>query len=156
MSRRDIKNRIEAFNRYAERNGEPVMENGLYTHGSGYEWEDVFKKAFEMDENIGKIGFDCEASGFFCYAEDLTLLEELGRRFRALCMDTKSFESLVCSALQEATVRRAEAEELSGTIRGFLMECPGCEGCRCISLTGLPMRRLRCGKGAAIRRYRSP
>ena len=28
--------------------------------------------------------------------------------------------------------------------------------CRCISLTGLPMRRLRCGKGAAIRRYRSP
>ena len=30
------------------------------------------------------------------------------------------------------------------------------EGCRCISLTGLPMRRLRCGKGAAIRRYRSP
>lgn len=27
---------------------------------------------------------------------------------------------------------------------------------RCISLTGLPMRRLRCGKGAAIRRYRSP
>ena len=120
----------EAFNRYAERNGEPVMENGLYTHGSGYEWEDVFKKAFEMDENIGKIGFDCEASGFFCYAEDLTLLEELGRRFRAPCMDTKSFESLVCSALQEATVRRAEAEELSGTIRGFLMECPGCTGCR--------------------------
>lgn len=34
----------EAFNRYAERNGEPVMENGLYTHGSGYEWEDVLKK----------------------------------------------------------------------------------------------------------------
>ena len=116
----------EAFNRYAERNGEPVMENGLYTHGSGYEWEDVFKKAFETDENIGKIGFDCEASGFFCYAEDLSLLEEFGRRFRALCMDTKNFESLVCSALQEAAVRRAEAEELSGTIRGFLMECPGC------------------------------
>lgn len=95
------------------------MENGLYTHGSGYEWEDVFKKAFETDENIGKIGFDCEASGFFCYAEDLSLLEEFGRRFRALCMDTKNFESLVCSALQEAAVRRAEAEELSGTIPGI-------------------------------------
>ena len=109
-----------AFDRYAERNGEPVMENGLYTHGSGYEWEDVFKKAFQTDENIGKIGFDCEMSGFFCYAEDLSLLEEFGRRFRALCMDAKNFESLVCSALEEAAVRRAETEELSGTIRGFL------------------------------------
>ena len=115
-----------AFDRYAERNGEPVMENGLYTHGSGYEWEDVFKKAFQTDENIGKIGFDCEMSGFFCYAEDLSLLEEFGRRFRALCMDARNFESLVCSALEEAAVRRAETEELSGTIRGFLMECPGC------------------------------
>ena len=115
-----------AFDRYAERNGEPVMENGLYTHGSGYEWEDVFNKAFQTDENIGKIGFDCEMSGFFCYAEDLSLLEEFGRRFRALCMDAKNFESLVCSALEEAAVRRAETEELSGTIRGFLMECPGC------------------------------
>ena len=30
------------------------------------------------------------------------------------------------------------------------------EGCSVISCTGLPWRRLRCGKGAAIRRYRSP
>ena len=40
----------EAFNRYAERIGDPVKdEYGLFTHGSGYEWEYVFRKAFEKD-----------------------------------------------------------------------------------------------------------
>ena len=46
----------EAFNRYAERIGDPVKdEYGLFTHGSGDEWEYVFRKAFENDPNIGKV-----------------------------------------------------------------------------------------------------
>ena len=92
----------EAFNRYAERNGEPVMENGLYTHGSGYEWEDVFKKAFEKEDNLNKISFDCEAGGFFCYADSLSLMEDLGSRFKAMIDDTEDFANLVSSALKEA------------------------------------------------------
>ena len=68
----------EAFNQYAEQNGDPVKVNGLYTHGSGYEWETVFKKAFEKDDNLNKISFDCETGGFFCYSEDLSVLESFG------------------------------------------------------------------------------
>ena len=55
-----------AFNRYAGQIGDPIEERGLHTHGCGYEWESVFKKAFESDANLSKISFDCEAGGFFC------------------------------------------------------------------------------------------
>lgn len=59
------------------RNGEPAYsKNGLKTHGSGYEWEAAFREAFKDDPNIQRILFDCEAGGFFCYANDLTLLED--------------------------------------------------------------------------------
>ena len=34
----------DAFNQYAKQIGEPVKEDGFYTHGNGYEWESVFKK----------------------------------------------------------------------------------------------------------------
>ena len=43
----------EAFNQYAMQIGDPIEDRGLYTHGDGYEWESVFKKAFENDSNIG-------------------------------------------------------------------------------------------------------
>ena len=54
----------EAFNQYAIRAGEPVTDGRFYTHGDGYEWEYVFAKAFEGEENLKKISFDCEAGGF--------------------------------------------------------------------------------------------
>lgn len=55
----------EAFNQYAIRAGEPVMDGRFYTHGDGYEWQYVFEKAFEGEENLKQIIFDCEAGGFF-------------------------------------------------------------------------------------------
>ena len=55
----------DAFNRYAIERGDPVKNGGLYTHGSGYEWETVFQKAFEQDENLQRIDFDSEAGAFF-------------------------------------------------------------------------------------------
>lgn len=116
-----------AFNRYAEQIGDPIEERGLYTHGCGYEWESVFKKAFESDASLSKIGFDCEAGGFFCYASDLSLLAEFGSRFRTMCMDEDSFGDLVCKALEEAAIREAEEEKLRNTLRGFFMECPKSE-----------------------------
>ena len=45
----------EAFNQYAIRAGEPVTDGRFYTHGDGYEWEYVFAKAFEGEENLKKI-----------------------------------------------------------------------------------------------------
>lgn len=115
----------DAFNQYAEEIGDPVMENRMYTHGSGYEWESVFKKAFESDENIHRIHFDCEAGGFFCDADDLSLLEDFGSRFRAICEDRDGFAQLVSYALKEAEIQRAEEEKLNSTVRGFLMNNPG-------------------------------
>lgn len=109
-----------AFNSYAEKIGDPILENGLYTHGNGYEWAEVFKKMFESDPNLSKIRFDCEAGGFFCDAEDLGLLEDMGKRFREVCMDAPRFAELTVSALQEAAIREDREREMLKTVRGFL------------------------------------
>ena len=92
----------EAFNRYAIKRGDPVKDGQFFTHGSGYEWETVFQKAFEQDNDLQRVDFDSEAGAFFCYADDLSLLEDFGSRFRTICEDQESFSSLVCQALSEA------------------------------------------------------
>ena len=115
----------EAFNRYAERIGDPVKdEYGLYTHGSGYEWEYVFRKAFENDPNIGKVSYDCEAGGFFCYGESVDMMADFGRRFRQIMNDTDSLTELICKAVPEGEQRETELQQLRSTVRGFLMEHP--------------------------------
>ena len=101
----------EAFNQYAVRAGEPVTDGRFYTHGDGYEWEHVFEKTFEGEENLKKISFDCEAGGFFCYSNDFEILAEYGRRFREICMKEQEFTELVCSALSED--RQPVEEEIS-------------------------------------------
>lgn len=89
----------EAFNQYAIRVGEPITDGRFYTHGSGHEWKDVFEKAFEGEENLEQITFDCEAGGFFCYSRNFNILAEYGRRFRDMCMNEQGFTELVCKAL---------------------------------------------------------
>ena len=75
----------DAFDAYAVEIGEPAYsKNGLRTHGNGYEWEAAFRQAFRDDPNLKKILFDCEAGGFFCYADDLSLIEYFGSRFREI------------------------------------------------------------------------
>ncbi len=103
--------RQEAFNQYAIRAGEPVTDGRFYTHGDGYEWEYVFAKAFEGEENLKQITFDCEAGGFFCYTRDFEILAEYGRRFREVCMKEQEFTELVCSALSED--KQSVEEEIS-------------------------------------------
>ena len=49
-----------------------------------------------------QIDMDSEAGSFFCVADDLSLLEEFGSRFRAMCEDKDGFAKLVCQALAEA------------------------------------------------------
>ena len=111
-----------AFDAYAIQNGEPtVTKSGLYTHGNGYEWGYVFTKAFHKEPEFGKISFDCESGGFFCYSTEIDLLENYGRRFKQLVEDKESFTRLVAEALKEEEVIRKEQEKLDSQVRGFLM-----------------------------------
>lgn len=109
----------EAFNRYADETGEPRIEkSGIHTHGSGYEWEEAFKKAFENDANISRITFNCEANGFFCDAPEYEMLEDFGRRFYSICNDSEGFAQLVSKALSENAIRdKEEAERLKTMIK---------------------------------------
>lgn len=114
----------EAFNLYAAERGDPIMEQGLYTHGSGYEWEAAFRQAFADDPNIGRILFDCEAGGFFCDCDDLSIMEDFGKRFKELCEDTKRFVPIIAEGIKNAEARQAEQERLLRTVRGCLMKQP--------------------------------
>lgn len=103
----------DAFNRYALETGDPVMDDlGLFTHGSGYEWQTVFEKAFEGEPGSGSIEYDCEAGGFFCYSESLPVLEDFGTRFRAVCMDGEKFAELVSTALGEIAGQQCMQETM--------------------------------------------
>ena len=63
------------LHRLAEEHGEEAKNSfGLYTHGSGYEWEKVFQAAFQDDAGWRRISFDSEAGGFYCYCPDAALL----------------------------------------------------------------------------------
>lgn len=114
-----------AFDAYAVEIGEPAYsKNGLKTHGSGYEWEAAFREAFKDDPGIRKILFDCEMGGFFCDADDLLLIEDFGRRFKALCEDTERFTPIVSEGIKKAEAWTAEQERLMKTVRGQLMNHP--------------------------------
>lgn len=115
----------DAFDAYAAEIGEPACdEYGLYNHGSGYEWEAAFREAFKDDPGIDKISFDCEMGGFFCYANDLSLIEDFGRRFKKICEDTERFTPIVSQGIKTAEAQREEYERLMGTVRGQLMKNP--------------------------------
>lgn len=115
----------DAFDAYAAEIGEPAYsKNGLSTHGSGYEWEAAFREAFKDDPNIRRILFDCEAGGFFCYANDLALLEDFGSRFKDICEDTEGFVPIISEGIRAAEARRTEQEALMRTVRWQLMSEP--------------------------------
>ena len=110
----------EAFNCYALKAGEPITDGRFYTHGNGHEWKTVFEKAFENEEKLKQITFDCEAAGFFCYSESFDVVEEYGRRFREICMNEQKFTELVCKALSEDKQRKEEI--VTETMTPFLTE----------------------------------
>ncbi len=115
----------DAFDAYAAEIGEPAYsQNGLKTHGNGYEWEAAFREAFKDDPNIGRILFDCETGGFFCDADDLSLIEDFGRRFKAICEDTERFTPIVSEGVKKAEAWASEQERLIKTVRGQFMNHP--------------------------------
>lgn len=96
----------KAFGAYAKKTGQPIKHAGFFTCGNGYDWQYVFEKAFENDPLLEKIHFDCEAGGFYCRSTDLSVLEELGSRFKEICESGQAFQDLVCKALEEADHRQ--------------------------------------------------
>lgn len=107
-----------AFNKYAEKTGEPVKEDGLYTHGNGHEWKYVFCYYFAKEEGLAQISFDCEAGGFYCSSDDLDLLIDFGHRFRELCESEQDFEQVVIDALTakdiEEEIKYQESMSMGG------------------------------------------
>ena len=115
----------ESFNAYATANGDPVTtENGMYTHGNGYEWQAAFQEAFANEPNIGKIIFDSEAGGFFCECHDLSILEDLGTRFKNICEDAEHFPLLIARGIAHEQEREQAQEKLMSTVRGQMMAHP--------------------------------
>ncbi len=110
-----------AFDAYAVEKGEkPRDEQGFITYGSGYDWKAAFMEAFKADPNIGKVCFDCEYTGFFCDSDNLDILADFGKRFRALCLDTEKFLLIVSAGMKNADKQK----QLMSTVRGQLMEHP--------------------------------
>lgn len=115
----------EAFNAYSREIGAPIKDNlGFYSHGNGYEWEAAFKEAFKNDPNLRQIRFDCEASGFFCYCDDLSLLKDFGSRFKALVDDTDAFTKVVSKGIKAYEKQRDEFAKIEFKIMGRLTRHP--------------------------------
>lgn len=112
----------EAFNAYAREIGDPVADaRGFYTHGDGYEWEAVFRKAFENDPKIGEIEYDCEAGGFFCYSKDLSTLADFGSRFKALVDDTEKFTKVVSEGIKAEEQQQKAFGVIKNKVKGHLV-----------------------------------
>ena len=90
----------DAFDSYAASKGEaPVDELGLHSHGSGYDWDDVFRYAFKDMSGAQELAFDSEAGCFFCCANDLELLKTCAATMRSCCENQEQFAALVREAL---------------------------------------------------------
>ena len=109
-----------AFDHYAEIAGKPIEENGWLTYGDGYDWECVFKKAYENDPAFRKVHSDCESSGFFCISEDLSVLESFGKSFKDLCENHDEFIKLVERAMRESDAEKEEALQGIRTVRELI------------------------------------
>lgn len=70
------------------------------------------------------IRFDSEAGGFFCDSDDLSLIEEFGKKFQQICRDTEQFLPLIAEGNRHAEERWAEQEKLEKTVKGYLMHSP--------------------------------
>lgn len=115
----------EAFDAYAVETGvSPQLLSGRHRFGDGYDWQAAFCQAFAGDPDLEKISFDCEASGFFCGCDDLSILEQYGAKFREICTDTARFIPVVSQGIRSMEQRMKEQERLMKTVRGQLMGKP--------------------------------
>ena len=115
----------KAFDAYAAETGvSPQLLSGRHRFGDGYDWQAAFCQAFAGDPGLEKISFDCEASGFFCGCDDLSILEQYGAKFREICTDTARFIPTVSQGIRSMEQRMKEQARLMKTVRGQLMGQP--------------------------------
>ncbi len=123
-----VDNCQKAFDAYAQSIGLPAIDSrGFHTFGNGYEWEEIFRQAFQNDPKLQEIRFDSEAGGFFCYADSLEVLTDLGSRFCEICKNPEQFAALIPTAVAVAENRFVwKKADLSGytTVRDFLQKNP--------------------------------
>ena len=95
-----------AFDAYAASKGEePVDEHGCHAHGSGYDWDEVFRYAFRDTPGFEKLKFNSEAGCFFCDCADLELLKNCAVAMKGIVEDQERFTGLVREALDQSTVQ---------------------------------------------------
>lgn len=88
------------FNKYAKLNGEKEKNiYGLYTHGSGYEWEKIFRHIFKYENKFETIEFDSENGGFYCYCNNVSTLGELAINFKKICENKNELLEYIRKAL---------------------------------------------------------
>ncbi len=118
----------KTFDAYAESIGVPAVNKyGIHAYGSGYDWEEVFRQAFQNDPKLQEVRFDSEAGGFFCNADDLEVLTDLGTRFYEICKEPDQFAMHLPAAMQRAENRQVwgKADVSAYTsIRDFLQQNP--------------------------------
>ncbi len=97
------------FDAYAREMGEPIRDKqGYVTYGSGEDWESAFKEAFKDEPNLKRITFDSEGCGFYCDGDDLDMMADFGKRFKALCEDTEKFTPIVSQGIKNAALEQTE------------------------------------------------
>ncbi len=115
----------EAFDNYAKEKGKPIRdEQGYVTYGGGDEWEVAFMEAFKDDVNLKRISFDSEGSGFYCDGDDLEMMYDFGKRFKAICEDTERFTKIVSDGLTSYETHMKEQEKIRNSVRGTFMLHP--------------------------------
>lgn len=92
----------KVFNKYAKSIGEKSKnEYGLYTHGSGHEWEKVFRYIFRCEKDFETIDFDCEAGGFYCYCNNIETLGNIAITFKKICENEDEFLNYIKKAMND-------------------------------------------------------
>ena len=71
--------------------------------------------------------FRGKATFFFCNCKDLTVLEDFGKRFKAITTDDEQFARCVAEGIPQENARREAEKELKNSLRGFFMEHPNVE-----------------------------
>ncbi len=62
----------------------------------------LFRQVFQNDPKLQEIRFDSEAGGFFCDADSLEVLTDLGCRFHEICKNPEQFAARIPAAMAVA------------------------------------------------------
>lgn len=88
-----------AFDQFAEDHLEPVIRNGMHTHGKPCEWNEVFQLVCQDIPGHTFVQVETVADGFNCYSFNLEVMERMAEEFLEQCGSSGRFQRLVNQAL---------------------------------------------------------